>query len=539
MLVKKLKITINSKNILTNISFSLNNGDKIGLVGVNGSGKSTLLKALSNNTSIDSGSIKLNDQTIGYLKQEIPSKYNEYTILEYIKNEIGIDLLEKRLHELENNLTEKSMEEYGDILNSFLAIDGYNFEDNLKIIINGLKLNESLDTKIKFLSGGEKIKVLLSTLILRNNDILLLDEPTNNLDIEAIEWLENYLKNSDKKMIIVSHDETFLENITNKVFELKNGILNEYNMKYSDYLIEKENEYNRQLEDYTKAKDKKEKLKKQIVKAKEWANKGTSKKAHNDNDKIANNFAKERTNSSNISKLTRTLENLEIPNFEEKKPINFFFNFDNDKGKKDIILKDLECGYDTFNTPIINLSIPFGTKVMISGKNGSGKTTLIKTLLNEISPLSGSIIIGADAKIGYISQDTLNNIDNSHTILSYLTDNKVDIDLSLVFILLNKFNISYDDKDKKYSSLSPGERTRVNLVKIALDKINILILDEITNHLDKEAIELIYELVTEYSGTIISISHNRKFNEILDADININIENGIIEYLDKQKRKTL
>lgn len=539
MLVKKLKITIKNKKILNNISFSLNDGDKIGLVGINGSGKSTLLKALSNDIPIDSGSVKLNEQSIGYLKQEIISEYNEYSIIEYIKKEVGIDKLESKLHDLENNLTEENMEEYGNILNDFLAIDGYNFEDNLKMIISGLKINESLDSKIKILSGGEKIKVLLATLLIQNNDILLLDEPTNNLDIEAIEWLENYLKNSNKKMIIVSHDETFLENITNKIFELDNGSLTEYNMKYSDYLIEKENEYNKQFEEYTKAKEQKERLKKQINKAKEWSNKGTNKKAHNDNDKIANNFAKERTNSSNISKLTRTLENLEVPDFEEKKPINFFFNFDNDKGKKDIILKDLECGYDTFKTPIINLSIPFGTKVMISGKNGSGKTTLIKTLLNEISPLSGNIIIGSDAKIGYISQDTLNNIDNNHTILSYLTDNKVDIDLSLVFILLDKFNISYDDKDKKYSSLSPGERTRVNLIKIALDKINILILDEITNHLDKEAIDLIYELVTQYDGTIISISHNRKFNEILDADVDINIENGMIEYLDKQKRKTL
>ena len=270
-----------------------------------------------------------------------------------------------------------------------------------------------------------------------------------------------------------------------------------------------------------------DKLKKQVQKAKEWANKGTNKKAHNDNDKLANNYAKERTNSGNVSRLSRELESIEIPKFEEKRPIKVFFNFENSKGNKDILLSHLVCGYDSFTTPEINLLIPFGTRLNVTGGNGSGKTTLIKTILGQIDPLSGEVRIGNDARIGYISQNTLDS-QTSDSIYTYLTKEKEDVDKSYIFVLLDKFNIGYDDKDKAYSSLSPGERTRVNLAKLALDNINVIVLDEVTNHLDKEALDLIYELVRDYEGTIISISHNRKYNEQLDANVELDVKTGIV-----------
>lgn len=528
MILKNVKFSIQNNNILNNISFSLNNEDKVGLVGVNGSGKSTLLKLLSGVYTPDSGTINLENESVEYLNQEIPHTFDDYTILSYIKKKIGIDKIEKKLHELENNLTENNMEEYSEVFEKYMALDGYNFEANLNTIITGLQLSKNLNEKIKTLSGGEKIKVLLAELLLQNADVLLLDEPTNNLDIEAIKWLEKYLKSEKKKMIIVSHDEAFLNNITNKIFELENGTLKEYNMKYNDYLLEKKHEYDNKLLEYNRAMEEKEKLKQQVQKAKEWANKGNNRKAK-DNDKLANNYAKERTNTSNISKYTKALENLKIPKFEEKKPINFFFDFDDEKGNKNIYIENLVCGYENFSTPALNLTINFGQKVQITGGNGSGKTTLLKTLLGEIKPLSGNIVIGTDVKIGYISQDTL-FADTKKTILEYLTEDKTSVDLSYIFTLLNKFNIDYDDKDKLYAELSPGQRTRVNLVKIALDKTNVLVLDEVTNHLDKEAIDLIYELIATYQGTIISVSHNRKYIEILNPDINLDIKTGKINY---------
>ncbi len=527
MFVNNLKVSIKNTTILKDISFVLNKEDRVGLVGANGSGKSTLLKALSKNISIDSGEIKVQNETIGYLKQEITQEDFDYTILDYIKKEIGMDKIEERLHHLEKNLTEDVMNEYGELLNQYLQMDGYNFLDNLKIVLNGLNVKENLDAKIKILSGGEKIKILLTTLLLQNTDILLLDEPTNNLDLEAIEWLENHLKNSHKKMIIVSHDEMFLEHLVTKIYELENGALKEYHLSYSEYLKEKELEYNRNLENYLNATALKDKLKKQLQIKKEWANKGAHKKANNDNDKLANNYAKERTNTKDISKLTKEINEFTIPDFEEKKPIQFFFNFDQEKGNKDILIDHLICGYDTFTTPLLNFSIPFQSRLQIIGGNGSGKTTLIKTILKEIKPISGTVTIGNGAKIGYISQDTFDA--NEHlTVLEYLKSGNENLDLSFVFTLLNKFNIPYSDKDKLYKDMSPGERTRVNLAKIALNKINILIVDEITNHLDKEALDLIYELINHYEGTIISISHNRKYNEILKPTLTLDMTNGSI-----------
>lgn len=530
MQVNNLNFSISNKSILNDVSFIINKNDKIGLVGKNGSGKSSLLKILSKELPYEKGSIKLENEDIAYLKQEIPHSFNDDSILTFIKKEIGLFEIEERLHFLESNLNEKNLEEYSEILEKYLSLDGYNFEDNANEILKGLNLNKTLQDKIYILSGGEKIKILLSVVLLSNSNLLLLDEPTNNLDIKAVEWLENYLKNSKKEMIIVSHDEVFLNNITNRIFELNKGNLKEYNMTYNSYVEAKELEYKRNLEQYNNALEKKENLKRQMQKAKEWANKGNNKKSYSDNDKIANNFSKEKTNNSNISKINRAIDKVEIPEFEEKKSINFFFQFDNSKGNKDILLENLVCGYEKkFVTSPINLQIDFGSKISISGSNGCGKTTLIKTIMELLKPLSGKCIIGNDVKIGYISQDTIFE-DNDETILEFLTKNVSNIDYSVIYMLLDKFNFEYDDRNKKYKNLSPGERTRVNLIKIALNKINVLILDEVTNHLDKEALDIIYELIKNYNGTIISISHNRKYNEILNADFEFNIENNLSIY---------
>lgn len=498
MIVNNLNVVIDGKKILDDVSFKLNNHDKVGLIGENGSGKSTLLKTL------------INDD-IAYLNQEISHEFDNMSILEFIKKEIKLDVLENKLHELENNLND--LELYSEVLNKFLELDGYCIENNLLNIMNGLNLNKDLETKIKILSGGEKIKVLLCALILKNKPILFLDEPTNNLDLDAINWLENFLIKSKKKMIIVSHDEVFLNNIVNKIFELKDGKIKEYNVGYNDYLIIKDKEYNNSLETHKKLLEERDSLKKKLEQSKKWVNKGSNKKS-SDNDKIAFKYSKEKTNNTNISKYSKALENLNIPNFKEKEKIKFDFNYIDDKGNKDIILDNLICGYEDFKLSDINLKIPFGSRVLIKGPNGSGKSTLLKTLINEIPPIKGKVIMGSHVKIGYISQDTYHS---NKTILEYL-DISGKYDKSTIFTILDKFNISYDDKNKLYNTLSCGQRTRVNLAKLGLDKINILILDEVTNHLDKEAIDLLEEIITNFRGTIICVSHNRKFIEILNPD---------------------
>ena len=539
MIVKNLSKSFNSNKILDNISFVLEDNDKVCLIGNNGAGKSTLLKILNGDINYDSGNINYNDESIGMLMQEIDIKDYDLTIIDYIKKKTNILLLEEKLHKLEENLNDSNMEEYGNVLDLYLKLDGYNFENNINMLLNGLGLNKDLNKKVKELSGGEKIKVLLTILLLSNPDIMLLDEPTNNLDIDGITYLENYLVKLNKKMIIVSHDEEFLNNISNKIFELNQGKLTEYKMPYYEYLDYKEKEYKRNLEKYNSINEKREELKSRIKEAEKWSNKGVNKKKK-DNDKIAANFAKEQTKktSGNISKLKRELEKEENIDFKKKEKVSFDVNFTNEKGNKDIVINDLVCGYENFKTNKINLNIPFGIRVRIDGKNGTGKSTFIKTLLSKIAKVSGNIIKGNEVKFGYISQDTLIE-DNNKTIYEYLTDGINEVNNGLLFTVLDKFNISYEDRNKKYSKLSPGERTRVNLAKLSIDEVNVLVLDEITNHLDMEALNLIYDMLGSFKGTIISISHNRKFNEILSPDITYNISSSKIEYKENSRKKIL
>ena len=539
MIVKNLSKSSNSNKILDNISFVLEDNDKVCLIGNNGAGKSTLLKILNSDIKYDSGNINYNDESIGMLMQEIDIKDYDLTIIDYIKKKTNILLLEEKLHKLEENLNDSNMEEYGNVLDLYLKLDGYNFENNINMLLNGLGLNKDLNKKVKELSGGEKIKVLLTILLLSNPDIMLLDEPTNNLDIDGITYLENYLVKLNKKMIIVSHDEEFLNNISNKIFELNQGKLTEYKMPYYEYLDYKKKEYKRNLEKYNSINEKKEELKSRIKEAEKWSNKGVNKKKK-DNDKIAANFAKEQTKktSGNISKLKRELEKEENIDFKKKEKVSFDVNFTNEKGNKDIVINDLVCGYENFKTNKINLNIPFGIRVRIDGKNGTGKSTFIKTLLSKIDKVSGNIIKGNEVKFGYISQDTLIE-DNNKTIYEYLTDGINEVNNGLLFTVLDKFNISYEDRNKKYSKLSPGERTRINLAKLSIDEVNVLVLDEITNHLDMEALNLIYDMLGSFKGTIISISHNRKFNEILSPDITYNISSSKIEYKENSRKKIL
>lgn len=539
MIVKNLSKSFNSNKILDNISFVLEDNDKVCLIGNNGTGKSTLLKILNGDINYDSGNINYNDESIGMLMQEIDIEDYDLTIIDYIKKKTNFLLLEEKLHKLEKNLNDSNMEEYGNVLDLYLKLDGYNFENNINMLLNGLGLNKDLNKKVKELSGGEKIKVLLTILLLSNPDIMLLDEPTNNLDIDGITYLENYLVKLNKKMIIVSHDEEFLNNISNKIFELNQGKLTEYKMPYYEYLDYKKKEYKRNLEKYNSINEKKEELKSRIKEAEKWSNKGVNKKKK-DNDKIAANFAKEQTKktSGNISKLKRELEKEENIDFKKKEKVSFDVNFTNEKGNKDIVINDLVCGYENFKTNKINLNIPFGMRVRIDGKNGTGKSTFIKTLLSRIDKVSGNIIKGNEVKFGYISQDTLIE-DNNKTIYEYLTDGMDEVNNGLLFTVLDKFNISYEDRNKKYSKLSPGERTRVNLAKLSIDEVNVLVLDEITNHLDMEALNLIYDMLGSFKGTIISISHNRKFNEILSPDITYNISSSKIEYKENPRQKVL
>lgn len=279
MIVNNLTFEIAGKKVLDNVSFSINKGDKIGLIGKNGTGKTTLLKILSGEITEYSGSI-IDAGKIAVLKQEIELKYMNYSVIDYLRKVCGIEELEKIIEGYDDSGTTK----YFEALEKYNEIDGYLFDTNVVKSLRKLNMLDCFNDKVSELSGGEKIKVLITELLLENADIILLDEPTNNLDTKTIDYLKDTLKYLGKSLIVVTHDEAFLSEIVNKVFVLEDGNITEYNVGYDEYLNLKENEYNNDMLEYEKAIKEKQNIKKRIQRAKQWSNIGQNKKAHNDND---------------------------------------------------------------------------------------------------------------------------------------------------------------------------------------------------------------------------------------------------------------
>lgn len=533
MIVKNLFKTYKTKEVLDNVSFEINKNDKIGLVGINGCGKSTLLKILAGDEVADSGEINfVGNEKVSLLRQEIdPALYN-LTILQYLKSQTGVEEIENQMHALEQDLNEQNMDLYDELLNRFLTCDGYNFDSNVEYVLSGLKLNKPLDTAVGVLSGGEKIKLMLASILLSMGDILLFDEPTNNLDYNSVEFLVKYLKSINKAYIIVSHDEKFLDEVTSKTFELKNGILTEFPYSCSKYLEIQNLSYEQRKQRYIDAREQQTEIKNKLTTAKTASSSGKSKPAK-DNDKIGHDFKVgkgENKSGALVKKLTRQLENIEIDTeFRDKPVFDFRINEAEDKTSKDIVLHDLICGYEKFSTCKFNLSIPFGTRVLIKGSNGSGKTTLIKTLLGELQPKSGDVFIGKGAKVGYIEQNTLANGKLDLDMLSYILESDTEIDKSFVYQILNSFGVPYEEKDKLFRDFSAGQRTKINLAKLAINKVNVLILDEPTNHLDMDATQILYSALESFKGTIIAVTHNMALIDHLHPDVVYDLDKCTLE----------
>ena len=536
MIVKSLSKTIDTHEILTDVSFKLNKGDKAGLIGINGAGKTTLIKILAGEIPATSGRVDTAEK-IGYLKQEIPYEDYNLSILEFMLKETGLDKIEYRMHELEENLNETNMDEYDDLLNRFLTCDGYNFEENAKKTLNGLKLEKRIDQKIKVLSGGEKNKVLLAALLLSENNILLLDEPTNNLDIDSVNFLEDCIIQSDKSFIIVSHDEYFLKETTTKTLELKNGRIFEYPYSYDVFLKTQDELYKKQLEDYENTIEKQKELQSRLQHKKIMASFASSSSA-SDNDKLGHNYAVARGQNKSgaaIKRLTKELEQTQVdPEFRVKEEYSFSIENIENSEPANIYIKDLVCGYEDFKTPKLNLSLTLGDRLLVCGANGTGKSTLLKAILNNSTVLSGEIIMDSGVKFGYIEQNTINSDNNNLTLLEYLTEDLPEIDKPKIFRVLKNFQINYDDKDKIFADFSAGQRTKINLAKLSLNQVNTLILDEPTNHLDIEASNILYQALQDFNGTIIAVSHNKKMCDELNANLKLDIKTGKVTGISKQ-----
>ena len=496
--------------ILEEINFEINEKDKIAIVGRNGAGKTTLLKALVDNSILEEGVgeskfgvYKQGNPVIGYLKQidfedtsktmleEILKEYKEITDLEE-----KIKLLSEKMN---TETSEKTIASYTKSLEEYEFLGGYTYKKEYETALRNFGFSiEDEKKKISEFSGGQRTKIAFLKLILRKPDILLLDEPTNHLDIKAIEWLEKYLRNYKKAIVVVSHDRMFLDRIVNKVYEIEYGTMTLYKGNYKDYERQKKENYEKQLKDY-------EYQQKEIKRL----------------ENIVNRFKYKPTKAkmalSKLKQIERMVK-VEEPNKYDLK--TFHNNFNIQPSGKDVLqVKDLEIGYNKVLQKI-NFSLYRGEKLGIIGENGIGKSTLLKTIAGLLKPLGGSFSFGHNVSIGYYDQQLeFENMEN--TVYKEFSRKFPELTTTKLRTILGSFLFTGEDVEKKIKVLSGGEKSRLKLCEIFKTEPNLLILDEPTNHMDIVGKESLENILKEYEGTLIFVSHDRYFvnkiaNKILE-----------------------
>lgn len=527
MKIENLCMSFGTQVIFDNVSFQINNNDKVGIIGVNGAGKSTLFNILLGNLTPDSGNITLDTKiNLGYLPQVImeDASSEDETVFDYLLEGRPIKKLKEELTNLydimANTQNEYELKKYYKKINRINELleyyDEYNAESILLKIISGMQIDDNLlDLKLKNISGGQKSKVAFAKLLYSNPEIMLLDEPTNHLDLDTKDYIINYLKNYHGIILVISHDVEFLNAVTKKtlyVDKMKHNI-EIYNGNYEKYMkIKSERDLAKQRL-YEKQQREEEKLKGIIAKY----IRGNEKKA---------NIAKDRI---------KKLEKLETQKIElEKKNKYTKFNMKINRPSYSIPIKcnNLTFGYDEENLLYENLNFDLtrGEKLLVVGENGIGKTTLLRLIMGYLTPIEGSIEITDKTDIAYYAQEH-EILDNNKTILeNFANFGLADYEIRR---MLGSFLFSGDDIFKKVEVLSPGERSRVALAKISLTGANTLLLDEPTNHLDPMTQLIISDTFKNYEGTMLVVSHNLDFVDNLNINRMLLLPSGRITYYDR------
>lgn len=479
--------------------------DKIGLIGINGSGKSTLFNIITENLSYDEGEIfRKKDLKIGYLEQQL-SLHTEGSIYDNCLS-IFADLieLEKNLRNQEqiiaenpDNLDEELMK-YQRLQDEFHKRDGYSYNSKIRGTLIGLDFTEEdFDKDISTLSGGQKSRVALAMLLLEDADLLLLDEPTNHLDIGAISWLEKYLKDIDKAVIIISHDRYFLNNIVSKIVLLENGATKTYKGNYDNYMRQRKKDFEvlkRQYEDQQKE------IKRQEEIIKRYMNLGRDR------------FIKQ---GKSRKKMLDKMQRIEMPTSNKK--TNLHFTPKKTSGRDVLEIKDLSKSFGDHQVfHDLNAFVYKNDKIGLIGPNGVGKSTLFKIIAEEISPTSGEVRLGSNVDVAFFYQE-LDNLSLNKTVMDEIWDEFPRLEHFQIRKYLAEFLFVGDDIFKTTDELSGGERGRLSLLKIMLKGANFLVLDEPTNHLDIDSKEILEDALLKYEGTVLSISHDRYFlNKTVD-----------------------
>ena len=524
--LNKIKKNYGFNDVLTDINFDVYTNDKIALVGLNGSGKSTILKLIYGIENPNSGNISIrNNISIGYLSQNYENKdilvknmlYENFK--DVLKLEDEIKKIESKMQTQENDY--KLITKYCNLLEKLNDIGGYKVKEKITKTVDTFKLEKLLEKNFNILSGGEKKLVLLANIMINNPDVILLDEPTNYLDINTLEWLENYLINYKGSLVIVSHDRYFLDKVTNKTILIENGTNYIFHGNYSYYLKENENRIINEFEKYKDQQKQIEEMKKTIKKLREWGQLGNNER-----------FFKR------AKCIERRLEKIELINKPKvKNNIPITFN-DNKRTGNDVLkINNLNLVIeDKILLDNVNFELTYGTRTCILGSNGSGKSTLIKYIINNYnnSKSTDNIKIGTNVKIGYIEQEI--KFKNEDIRVYDEARKYFNGEEYLLRTSLFKFMFYGDDIYKKLNKLSGGERVRLLLFCLIQQEINFLILDEPTNHIDIETKEVLEDALIDFKGTILFVSHDRYFiNKIATSILEIKdkkIHNHIGNYDD-------
>jgi ATP-binding cassette subfamily F protein 3 len=520
--IHNLTVSFGGSDLFSEITFKLNKGDRVGLIGKNGAGKSTLLKVLSKDIESSGGTMAFEkDVEMGFLRQDIDFVEGRTILEEAYQAFIEIKEIETKLEGINKDLAERTdyesefysqlIHDLTDLTERYELLGGYNYQGDTEKILQGLGFKrEDFGKLTDTFSGGWRMRIELAKLLLQNNDILLLDEPTNHLDIESIIWLENFLKSYSGAIVLVSHDKMFLDNVTNRTIEISLGKIYDYKKPYSEFLLLRGEIKEKQLQ-AQKNQEKEIKAKQLLI------------------DKFKAKASKASMAQSLMKQLDK-VERIEV-DADDNAAMNIRFAISKEPGKIVVEAEDMGKRYGDHQVlEDVNLLIERNSRIAFVGQNGQGKSTLAKMMVGDI-PFEGHLKLGHNVEIGYFAQNQSEHLPPEQTVLQIMEDAATDGNRARVRDMLGSFLFGGDAADKKAKVLSGGERNRLALCKLLLSPFNVLIMDEPTNHLDIASKSVLKQALQNFDGTLIIVSHDRDFLQGLTDSVYGFKDKVIKEYL--------